>query len=436
MKGVWNMLRLVDRTVRRVIKKRKIGLTALTLLIFSVCLITFGTVAGAAEKGPIKIGFIAPLTGNWAQTGMDMVTGTKMFLEEVKYMAGGRKIELIVEDEGATPATAIAKARKLIAHDKVDLVAGVFLTPSAYAVAPLCEEAGIPLIITLSGGDDLTQRKRTKNLIRLSYTGCQFGHVAGDYAYHKLGWRKVAILGWEHAYGQEVIGSFMRVFEEAGGKVVQRIYTPLTTLDFSPYVSSLRRDVDGLFEVITVTPSIRFLRALRASGYLDNLKALGVILSTDESFLQELGETGQGVITADIYSAALQNPENVKFRDKIWKLLGKDPTSGILCSYSGMDWIVRGIKAVNGEVENKDKFLQALRLIEIPDSPRGPLKLDKYGHVIQNVYIRRVEKVNNRYQNTVIDTYPMVSQFWKYDPEAFLKQPVYTRENPSCKYCE
>jgi branched-chain amino acid transport system substrate-binding protein len=399
-------------------------------------MVTFGPAAGAAEKGPIKIGFIAPLTGTWAQTGTDMVTGTKMFLEEVKYSAGGRKIELIVEDEGSTPATAITKARKLLAHDKVDIVAGIFLTSGAYAVAPLCEEAGVPLVITLSGGDDLTQRKRTKNLIRVSYTGCQFGHVAGDYAYNKLGWRRVAILGWEHAYGQEVIGSFMRVFEEAGGKVVQRIYTPLTTLDFSPYVSSLKRNVDGLFEVVTVTPSIRFLRSLRASGYLDDKKALSVALSTDESFLQELGETGLGVMSTDIYSAALQTPENNQFKEKIFKLTGKDPTSGILNSYSGADWIVRGINAVNGDVENRERLLQALRAVEIPNSPRGPLKLDKYGHAIENVYIRRVDKVNNRYQNTVIDTYPMVSQFWKYNPEEYLKQPVYTRDNPPCKYCE
>ena len=151
----------------------------------------------------------------------------------------------------------------------------------------------------------------------------------------------------------------MRVFEEAGGKVVQRIYTPLTTLDFSPYVSSLKRDVDGLFEVVTVTPSIRFLRSLRASGYLDNLKALSVALSTDESFLQELGETGLGVLSTDIYSATLQTPENIKFKEKILKVTSKDPTSGILNSYSGADWIVRGINAVNGDVENRDKFLQA-----------------------------------------------------------------------------
>ncbi len=417
---------------------KRMGSAGIILLALLIGLSTFGMngEAKAAEKGPIKIGFIAPTTGNWAQAGTDMIAGAKMFLEEINYTVSGRKIELIVEDEGATPATAITKARKLVNHDKVNIMAGVFLTPGAYAVAPICEESHIPLIITLSGGDDLTQRKRTNNLIRVSFTGCQFGHVAGDYAYHKLGWRRVAILGWEHAFGQETIAAFQRVFEDAGGKVIQRIYTPLTTLDFSPYVASLKQDADGLFEVVTVSPSIRFLKSLRASGLMDKWKVLTVATATDESFLNELGDTGLGVLSAEAYSAALQTPENVNFREKVNKVLKKEPTSSIVYSYSGMDWITQAIKMINGDVENREKFLKALREVEIKTSPRGPLKLDKYGHVIENIYIRRVDKVGNNYQNTVIDTYPMVSQFWKYNPEDYLKQPIYTRDNPPCKYCD
>ena len=102
-----------------------------------------------------------------------------MFLEEINYTVSGRKIEFIIEDEGATPATAITKARKLVNHDKVNIMAGVFLTPGAYAVAPICDESSTPLIVTASAGDDLTQRKRSNNLIRVSFTGCQIGHVAG-----------------------------------------------------------------------------------------------------------------------------------------------------------------------------------------------------------------------------------------------------------------
>ena len=100
------------------------------------------------------------------------------------------------------------------------------------------------------------------------------------------------------------------------------------------------------------------------------------------------------------------------------------------------DWVVRAIKAVNGDVENKEKFLQALRSIEIPDSIEGPLKLDKYGAVIENQYVRRMEKKGNEYQNTVLETYPMTTQFWKYDPETYMKGGLYSRDNPPCKYCE
>jgi branched-chain amino acid transport system substrate-binding protein len=416
-------------------KNRSAGIR---LFLFLVALVIFGMDAEiwAAEKGPIKIGFITPLTGNWAQVGQEMVAGAKMFLDEINYTVAGRKIELIVEDEGATPATAITKVRKLISHDKVNLISGVFLATAGYAIAPLCEEANVPFVTTWDGGDDLTQRKRSKNFIRISFTACQLGHVAGDYAYHKLGWRRVAILGWEHAFGQEVIGSFQKVFEDAGGKVIQRIYTPLTTLDFSPYVASLKQDADGLFEVITVSPSMRFLKSLRSTGLMDKWKVLTIGSATDESFLQELGDTGLGVLCADTYSAVIQTPENIKFRKRVWDVLKREATSGIVYSYTGMDWIVRAIQAVNGDVENKDGFLQAMQKVEVPASPRGPLRLDKHGHVIQSIYIKRVDKVKNQYENTVVETYPMVSQFWKYDPETFLKSPVYSRDYPSCKYCE
>lgn len=390
-----------------------------------------GVPAQGADQGPIKIGFLAPLTGTWAQSGQDMVIGAKLFLESINYTVSGRKIELIIEDEGAAASTAITKARKLINHDKVPLVSGVWLSSSAYAVAPVCEEAKVPLI-TLGAGDDLTQRKRSKTLARLSFTGCQFGHVAGDYAYHQLKWRKVAMLGWEHAFGQEVMGSFQKSFEDAGGKVIQRIYAPLTTLDFGPYIGELNKGADGLFEVATGSPSMSFLRSLKASGLMDKWKILTVGTAMDESFLQQLKDTALGVLSVDIYSSALDTPENKAFREKVLKATKRDPTYNTVCSYSSFDWITQAIQSIGGDVENKEKLMNAIRAVEIKQSPRGPLKLDPYGHVIENVYVRRVEKVGDHYQNTVIHTYPMVSQFWKYDPEEFLKKPPYSRDYPPC----
>jgi branched-chain amino acid transport system substrate-binding protein len=387
--------------------------------------------AQGADKGPIRVGFLAPLTGTWAQSGQDMVIGAKLFLESINYTVAGRKIELIIEDEGAAPATAITKARKLINQDKVHFVSGVWLSSSAYAVASVCEEENVPLI-TLGAGDDLTQRKRAKTLVRLSFTGCQFGHVAGDYAFNHLNWRKVAMVGWEHAFGQEVMGSFQKSFEDAGGKVIQRIYFPLTTLDFGPYIGELNKGADGLFEVATGSPSMSFLRSLKASGLMDKWKILTTGTAMDESFLQQLKDTALGVLSVDMYSAALDTPENKAFREMVLKATKRDPTYNTVESYTLFDWITRAIKAIGGDVENKEKLMNAVRAVEIKQSPRGPLKLDPYGHVIENLYVRRVEKVGDHYQNTVIYTYPMVSQFWKYNPEEFLKKPVYSRDYPSC----
>ncbi len=404
----------------------------------SVLVISFAIAGGsqAAEKGPIKIGFISPHTGNWAQQGIDMADGFKLFLEEIGYDAGGRKIQLIMEDEGATPAEAVTRARKLITHDKVNIMAGIWSTASAYAIAPVCEEAGVPLVITLSAGDDLTQRKRSKYITRVSFTGGEIGHVAGDYAYKKLGWRKVVTLGMDYAWGHECIGGFHRTFEEAGGKVIQKVWAPIATTDFGPYIASLKRDSDGIFEVVTGAASVRFIKALKSSGLMEKWKVMAPGSATDESLLPALGEDALGVYSVMSYSGALKTPGNATFNEKIRKAYKKDATMSHALCYTGADWIVQTIKSIKGDVENKEMFFQALRSIEIKDSLRGPLKMDKYGHIIQNMYVRRVDKTGNAYQNTVIETYPMVSQFFKFDPETYLKAPVYGRDYPPCKFCQ
>jgi len=406
----------------------------LSMIFLIICV--FSQTAGATTKGPIKIGLIAPLTGTFAQQGADMALGAKLFLEGINYTTAGRKLELIVEDDAGNPNNSVAKARKLITHDKVSIIAGLFLGSTSYAVAPICEKARVPIVNTNSASDDLTQRKRSKNMIRLCYTSCQIGHVAGDYAYNKLGWRNVPILGWEHSFGQEVLGSFQTVFEEAGGKVRQKIYTPLGTLDFSPYVSTVKRKGDGLFEVVTGGASLRFLKVLKASGLMNKWKILAVLTATDPTFLQELRDTALGVLSVDGYALTLQNPANKKFKELVKKKTNKDANSTILYAYDGLNWIVKAINTLNGDVSNYDKLIKALRSVEITDSPRGPMKLDPYGQIIQNFYVRKVEKVGDHYQNTVIETYPMISQFWKFDPEEYLRKPVYSRKNTPCTYCD
>lgn len=414
---------------------RKAGILGLMIFICGAFIAAGPSSTPAAEKGPIKIGFIAPHTGNFAQIGLDMVEGMKMYLNEINYTVAGRKIELIVEDEGDNPSAAVTKMRKLITQDKVNLVAGVMMTSAAYAVAPVCESAGVPLIITFSAGDDLTQRKSTRYLTRVSFTGSELGHVAGDYAFNKLGWRKAAVIAMDYGWGHENVGAFQHVFEDLGGKVIQKLWTPVATMDFGPYVASLKREADGVFDVITGAASIRFLKSMRSSGLMEKWKVVVPGTATDESLLPGMGDAGLGVLSVFNWSAALKTPENVQFREKVHKALKKEATCGMALCYTGGDIIARAIKAVNGDVENKEKFVAALRA-DVPSSLRGPLKIDKYGHVIQNVYIRRVDKVGTNYENTIIETYPNATQFFKFNPETFLKSPVYSRDYPPCKNCQ
>jgi branched-chain amino acid transport system substrate-binding protein len=390
----------------------------------------------SAQKGPIKIGFLAPHTGNFAQIGMDMVDGFKMYLQERNYTVAGRKIELIVEDEGDNPSTAVTKARKLITQDNVHLASGVFMTSAAYAVAPVFDAAKVPLMISVSAGDDLTQRKRVKYVTRFAPTGGEIGHAAGDYAYNKLGWRKAAILGFDYAWGYENAGGFQRVFEELGGKVIQKTYAPVATADFGPYIANLKRDADGLFDVVTGAASVRLLKALRASGLMDKWKVLIPGTGTDETLLPAIADSGLGVISFYHYSGAIKSPENEKFAEEVRKQLKKEPSLGIALCYTAGEWLLKAIEAINGDVENKEKLLQAITSVELTKTIRGPMKMDKYGHGVQNMYVRRVDKVGAGYQNTVIDTYPMFGQFYKFDPETYLKSPVYSRDYPPCKFCQ
>lgn len=407
--------------------------------------------ARAAEKGPIKIGYMAPTTGVFAQFGKDMYDGFKMYFEEINYTVAGRKIELCFEDE-VNPATAVIKARKLVNSDKIHLMAGVFATPATYAVAPVIEKAGIPFVVTSSGGDDLTQRKRSPILVRLTYTGCHLGHALGHYAYHKLGWRTAVSVAWDYAFSHEVVGAFHEVFEAQGGKILQKVWAPLTTMDYSPYFEGLNPDADGLLDAVFGSASVRCLRALKVSGkYAGKDQIVAGGSAVDGWLLPALGDLGLGIYSSYNWSAALQTPKNIEFVEKVQNRLDRQATVGISSNYTGAKWIVRAIEAINGDVENRDKFMQAVRSIKMDfegASLRGPLKIGKYGHNVQNIYIRRVDKkadvdpvlrVPGKYektQNTVVYTYPAVSQFWTYDPEAYMKKPVYSRDLPPCKHCK
>jgi len=390
---------------------------------------------GAAERGPVRIGLPVPLTGGAAQIGADMRNGFLMALEDEGGQAAGRRLEVLAEDDGGIPAQSLTKARKLVESDRVHVVAGVHLAPSCGAVAPYLNTKKIPYFF-LCGNDDLTQRKPQEYLVRFSWNGTQPSHPFGEYAAKTLGYKRVATLGADYNFGWEVIGGFQRTFEENGGRIVQKLWFPLNTTDFGPYLSQLNRDVDAVYIFAFGALALRVARQYQDFG----LKAKTPLIAggplTDESVLPQMGDEALGIVTALHYSAALDIPANKRFVRAYRAKYGKVPSQFSSDTYVIGLAIMEAIKAVDGDVENSPRFLAAAKRVRLPESPRGPVELDETANPINNVYIRKVERVGGELQNTVIYTYPRVSQFWKYNKEEYLRQPSYDRENPPCRFCQ
>jgi branched-chain amino acid transport system substrate-binding protein len=387
--------------------------------------------SAAAET--IRIGYLGPQTGIFAQAGKDMLDGLKLSLEQIGYQAGGRKIELFEEDTEGNSTTAIAKYRKLVSHDKIHVLTGVLLANVGNSLVPLIERDQLPTLF-LTTPDDLTKRKIAKWLLRSNFAASQIMHPLGDYAARTLKYRRVATIAMDNPFGHEEIGGFQRVFEDSGGKVVQKIWVPLNALDFAPFLAQLPPDVDAVCAVFVAGQAVRFVKQYGESGLKGKIPLIGTGVMTDESALRGMGDEAVGIVGALLWSPTLQNPANQTFMKLAEAKFGRTPAYFHAVMYSSGRWIAEAAQSLNGQVEDREKLVAAIRrAIEATPDPRGPIKLDEYGNPTENVYIVRVDKQGGKLVNTIVHTYPLVSQFWSYKPEEFLKNPAYSRDYPPLK---
>ena len=394
-----------------------------------VVVIAGATLVATAQpvSPPIKLGFLAPLSGAYAQNGRDILNGLLLYLDEIGYRAAGRTIELLVEDDEAIPAVGLTKARKLVERDGVHVMAGALLSSTGYALAPYIDSMRIPMVYPVVSADDLTQRKRSKWIVRTGYSGSQPNHAFGEYAYRVLKLRKVATIALDYAFGWESVGGFERTFVADGGAVTQKIWCPVSVHDFAPYLTQVSRDVDAVYALVLGRAALQFMRQYREFGLKDRVLLIGAGTTTDEHVLPFMGDEALGVITALHYSAALDTPANRTFVAAYRARFRKIPSYYAESMYTGAKWLVAATESIRGHVEDRAALVDALRAVKVADLPRGPVELDAYGNPIENVYVRKVERVNGELQNTVIATFPKVSQFWKYNPSDYLKQPLYSR---------
>ena len=395
---------------------------------FALVLTATGLAGGQiSTRGPIKVGFIVPLSGASAQNGRDILNGFLMYLDEIGYRAGGRPIQLIVEDTEAIPAVGLTKTRKLVELDNVHVMAGALLSSTGYALAPYMDSMQIPMVYPVVSADDLTQRRRSQWIVRTGWTGSQPNHAFGEYAYHAMKLRRVATIALDYAFGWESVGGFARTFEAEGGAITQQIWVPVSVHDFAPYLAQISRDVDAVYALFIGRTALQFVRQYQEYGLKGRVPLIGSGTTTDEHVLPFMGDEALGVTTVLHYSAALDTPVNNAFVAAYRARYDRVPSYYSESMYTGGKWLVAAIDAVRGNVEDRAALVDALRMARPLDLPRGPVVLDEYGNPVENVYVRRVERVNGELQNTVVETFPAVSQFWKFNPADYLREPLYSR---------
>ena len=387
-----------------------------------------------AQSESIRVGLMTVKTGPLASGGIDMERALVQFLKERNNTLAGRKVDLFVGDSAGVPAQSRTKLQELVERDKIQVMIGPLDTASALASDDYIRQQELPTL-SVAAAEDMTQRKPNPWFVRGTSTSSQCADALADYCLKTLKYKRMAVIADDIAYGHEMCAGFQRVFEDGGGKIVQKTFPPLTLPDYATYLAQLKTNIDAIFLGFAGSNGFRWYKQFNEYGLKGKINVVGGMTAFDEAVLRNMGDEVLGTITSCWYSAELDNPINKKFAAAFRNEWKYDPGFYAAATYVEGGVLEAALQAVNGKIEDKNAFMKALRAIKV-DTARGPVSFDLYGNIVGNVYIRKVERKEGRLVNSVIYTYPNVSQFWTYDPMEFLKNPVYSRDWPPAKNLE
>src|ERR1700720_1130797 len=387
----------------------------------------------AQNSEPIRVGLLAAKTGPLASGGIDMELALAIVLKGRDNTLAGRKVELIVADTAGVPATARTKAQELIEKNNVHCMIGPLAAFEALAIADFLTEKEIPTL-GVAAAEDMTQRHPSPWFVRLTSTSAQCAYPLAEYSAKELKFKKIVTIADDFAYGHEMCAGFQRAFEDNGGAIIQKIFTPLATPDYGSYVAQVK-SADAIFLGTAGSNGFRFLRQFIEYGLKDKMAVIGGMTALDESVLRNMGDEALGILTTSWYSAELDNTLNKGFAPDFRKQFKYDPGYYAASTYVAGEVLETALKTINAKVEDKKGLMTAIRGSNA-QTVRGLVKFDEFGNATGDVYIRKVTKADGRLVNSVIKTYPDVSQLWTYEKTAFLKNPVYSRDYPPAKNLE
>jgi len=375
-------------------------------LAFGTAIIAGTSLSAARAEDSIKIGLILPMTGGQASTGKQIDNAIKLYMKQHGDTVAGKKIEVILKDDGAVPDKTKTAAQELIVNDKVNFIAGFGVTPAALAAAPLATQAKIPEVVMAAGTSIITEK--SPYIVRTSFTLPQSSTIIGDWAV-KNGIKKVATLTSDYAPGNDALAAFKEHFTAGGGEIVEEVKVPLANPDFAPFLQRMKdAKPDAMFVFVPAGQGGNFMKQYAERG-LDKagIKVIGPGDVMDDDLLNGMGDAAMGAVTAHIYSANHPSQMNKDFVAAYKKDFGNRPGFMAVGGYDGINLIYEALKKTNGDTDG-DKLVAAMKGMKW-ESPRGPISIDPDTRdIVQNVYIRKVEKVDGELYNVEFQTFDAV----------------------------
>jgi branched-chain amino acid transport system substrate-binding protein len=378
-------------------------------IVGGIAALAFGACGGggAFAQETVKIGFILPMTGQQQSTGKQISAAARLFMQQNGDTVAGKKIELIVKDDGAVPDNSKRLAQELIVNDKVTFLAGFGVTPAALAVAPLATEAKVPEVVTAAGTSIITEK--SPYIVRTSFTLAQSTVPMADWA-AKNGIKKVVSMVSDYAPGIDAENSFKEEFTKDGGQIIETIRFPLANPDFAPFLQRAGDDKpDAIFVFVPSGQGGIFVKQFLERG-LDKagIKIIGPGDVTDDDLLNGMGDQVVGTVTAHFYSADHNSPTNKAFVEAFEKANnGMRPNFMAVSGYDGMHLMYEALKKTGGKTDGDD-LVAAMKGMKW-ESPRGPIMIDPDTRdVVHNIYIRKVEKKNGQLYNVEFATFESV----------------------------
>lgn len=375
-----------------------VGLTAISALAY-------------AQDNSFKVGLILPMSGPFAATGKQLESAARLYMAQHGDTVAGRKVVLIVKDDTGSPEVTKRIAQELVVNDKVQVLAGFGLTPLAMATAPVATQSKTPMVVMAAATSVVTEA--SPYIVRTSFTVPQVVVTLADWA-SKNNIKRVVSLVTDYAPGVDSEKYFNQRFIANGGQVVETLRVPLRNPDFAPFLQRVRdAKPDALFTFVPAGVGSALMKQFAERG-LDKagIRLIAEGSVTDDDIINGMGDVALGVVTTHHYSASHKSPLNKKFVEAFGKANnGARPNFMAVGAYDGMRVIYEAAKVTKGQ--GGESLLNAMKG-QVFESPRGPIYIDAQTRdVVQNIYIRRVERVGDQLWNQEIETVTDVKDIGK-----------------------